>query len=205
MANTIRKVSIKSSILSFCVAIFLISLLSFPFESVQDVFSSSSSLEKQQQSGNEESNSSLLTFHPANDSGTIQCITTPCEYPSPQPMPPESNNNNTSIPKNVTQLPDLPQPDPNNPDPCISPCPPGEICIQMCKPIGDVETSVLESGSSLGAGQGQQNGSTPNSDDSSDNQALTNEIEEKTNANNNNNDESSDTSDATKSSETITS
>jgi hypothetical protein len=28
----------------------------------------------------------------------------------------------------------------NQTEPCISPCPPGQICIQMCKPIGQPET-----------------------------------------------------------------
>jgi hypothetical protein len=188
------KVSIKS------IVIFLLSVLCFSIDSFQDVYSST--FQQQQQSEDDISNSSSSTVQPTNDSGTIQCITTPCEYPSPQPMPPESNNNTdtTSIPRNVTQVPDFPQTGPNNAEPCISPCPPGEICIQMCKPIGEVGTSNSESDSLAEETQGpQQNESTFNSDVSSENQDGTNEIEEETNANNNNNDESQDTSESTES------
>ena len=80
-----------------------------------------------------------------NESHTIQCITTPCKYPTSQAIPPEPKIDKTIV---------LPAPNgtrPVNPDessnsnssqtePCISPCPPGQVCIQMCKPIGQPET-----------------------------------------------------------------
>jgi hypothetical protein len=31
----------------------------------------------------------------------------------------------------------------NQTEPCISTCPPGQICIQMCKPIGQPETLTI--------------------------------------------------------------
>jgi len=75
----------------------------------------------------------------SNGSGTIQCITAPCDYPSPQPlpMPPvsDSNNNTVTSPKNGIELPSEEQNSSNQIEPCLSPCPPGaEMCIQMCKP-----------------------------------------------------------------------
>ena len=128
----------------------------------------------------------------------------PCEFPSPQPIPlPNSEtgqNSTTSIPKKITQPPEFPQTNPNDPEPCISPCPLGEICIQMCKPIDDVETSVSESSSS-NEGQGQQNEPTFNSDESLENTVSTNEIEDSPNVNN---EESQDTSVVRESSESTT-
>jgi hypothetical protein len=101
-----------------------------------------------------------LSINRPNESGTIQCITTPCEFPSPQPMPPISDNNNTlppSTPTNNTRSPKSPQTDPR---PCISSCPPGVICIQMCKPVGQLEDSITESDSPSEEQEGQHNQST---------------------------------------------
>jgi hypothetical protein len=111
-------------------------------------------------------------MQPLNESGTIQCITTPCELPSPQPVSPISDNNSTVplIPKNITQPPESP---PNDPEPCISPCSPGEICIQMCKPIGQIENSVTESGSSSKEQERPQDESTLTVDKSSENTGST--------------------------------
>ncbi|MGI0000998.1 MAG: hypothetical protein ACRD6Q_07215, partial [Nitrososphaeraceae archaeon] len=65
----------------------------------------------------------------SNESGTIQCITTPCDYPSHQPlsMPPKSNSNNdtVTVPKNGIELPTEGQSSSNQIEPCLSPCPPG--------------------------------------------------------------------------------
>lgn len=71
-----------------------------------------------------------------NSSDTIQCITTPCEIPTAtEPVPPKYFNNTIKGPKNATTIDDKIK-DWDKNEPCISPCPPGEICIQMCKPIG---------------------------------------------------------------------
>ena len=75
----------------------------------------------------------------SNESGTVQCITAPCDYPSPQPLPtpPESDNNNDTVttPKNGMELPSEEQNSSDQIEPCLSPCPPGaEMCIQMCSP-----------------------------------------------------------------------
>ena len=85
----------------------------------------------------------------SNESGTIQCITTPCDYPSPQPlpMPPESDSNNDTVtaPRNEIELPSEGQNSNNQIEPCLSPCPPGaEMCIQMCKPTGQQGTTNEE-------------------------------------------------------------
>lgn len=75
----------------------------------------------------------------SNESDTIQCVTTPCELPTTtQPLQVEKNTINTTVmPRDETPLSSEFQ---NNNDgqtePCISPCPPGELCIQMCQPTG---------------------------------------------------------------------
>jgi hypothetical protein len=81
----------------------------------------------------------------SNESGTIQCITTPCDYPTPQPlpMPPESDSNNDTVtaPRNGIESPTEVQSSSSQIEPCLSPCPPGvEMCIQMCKPPGQQDT-----------------------------------------------------------------
>lgn len=85
----------------------------------------------------------------SNESGAIQCITTPCEFPSPQPMPipPESDSSNDTIttPKKDVELPTEGQNGTNQNEPCISPCPPGsEVCIQMCQPTGQPNVPIEE-------------------------------------------------------------
>ena len=80
-----------------------------------------------------------------NESHTIQCITTPCEYPTSQVMPPEPEIDKTiALPAhNGTKLVNSDESSNSNSsqtEPCISPCPPGQVCIQMCKPIGQPET-----------------------------------------------------------------
>jgi hypothetical protein len=49
----------------------------------------------------------------------------------------------------------------NQTEPCISPCPPGQICIQMCKPIGQPETLTITpepspSGTAMNSGDEQE-------------------------------------------------
>ena len=71
----------------------------------------------------------------SNESGTIQCITIPCDYPSPQPlsMPPKSDSNNdtVTVPKNGIELPTEGQSSSNQVEPCLSPCPPGAILFRF--------------------------------------------------------------------------
>jgi hypothetical protein len=89
------------------------------------------------------SSSSKLT---GNDSHTIQCITTPCKYPTSQAMPPEPEIDKTvALPAPNGTKPVNPGESSNNDsqtEPCISPCPPGQVCIQICKPIGQPETKI---------------------------------------------------------------
>jgi hypothetical protein len=77
-----------------------------------------------------------------NESQTIQCITTPCKYPTSQAMPPEPEIDKTvALPaSNGTKPAATVDGGKNGTEPCISPCPPGQICIQMCRPIGQPET-----------------------------------------------------------------
>jgi hypothetical protein len=77
-----------------------------------------------------------------NESQTIQCITTPCKYPTSQAMPPEPEIDKTvALPASNGTKPAATVDGGNNgTEPCISPCPPGQICIQMCRPIGQPET-----------------------------------------------------------------
>ncbi len=75
----------------------------------------------------------------SNESDTIQCVTTPCELATTtQPLPAEQNTTNTIVmPKDETQLSsELQNNNDGQTEPCISPCPPGEVCIQMCQPTG---------------------------------------------------------------------
>jgi len=93
-----------------------------------------------------------------NESGTIQCITTPCDYPTPQPlpMPPDSDSNNDTVtaPKNGIESPTEVQNSSNQFEPCLSPCPPGtEMCIQMCKVPGQQGTTNEEIESQSGSQQ----------------------------------------------------
>ncbi len=193
-------VNVNNNAILLTLVIIMISTMSLPSNSFQNALSST----QQQQ----ELPDSSLTIQPSNGSGTIQCITTPCEFPSPQPMPPESipdKNNSESIPENVTQIPDNSQNDPNNPEPCISPCPPGEICIQMCKPIGQLETSVTESELSgkqeHQQQQQQQTDSSINSDKSLGNTLSMGDEKESSNANNEDSRPTSDTTESTSSAE----
>lgn len=173
-------VNVNNTVILLALIIIMISTISLPSNLFQNALSST-------QPQPQELPDSSLTIQPSNESGTIQCITTPCEFPSPQPMPPESipdKNNSESIPENVTQIPtDNPQNDPNNPEPCISPCPPGEICIQMCKPLGQLETSVTEPEPS-GEPKQQQTDSSIDSDKSLGDMLSMGKEEESTNANN---------------------
>jgi hypothetical protein len=93
-----------------------------------------------------------------NESGTIQCITTPCDYPTPQPLPmsPDSDSNNDTVtaPKNGIESPTEVQNSSNQIEPCLSPCPPGaEMCIQMCKLPGQQGTTNEEIESQSGSQQ----------------------------------------------------
>ncbi len=73
----------------------------------------------------------------SNESDTIQCVAIPCELHISQPLPAEQNTTNTIVmPTDETQLSDELQSNDSQTEPCISPCPPGEVCIQMCQPIG---------------------------------------------------------------------
>ncbi len=167
---------VNNTTILITIVAFMISAMSLLSNLFQDASSS------QQQ----EAPDSSLTIQPSNQSGPIQCITTPCEFPSPQPTPPESipdKNNSGPIPENVTQVPSNSQNDPTNPEPCISPCPPGEICIQMCKPIGEVETSITEPEPSRDQEQ-QQTDSSFTSDESLGNTLSMDENEGSNNANN---------------------
>ena len=74
-------------------------------------------------------------------SGSVQCITAPCNYQSPSPLSSSPNldgNDNTITAQNSEiETPDESQNSNDKNEPCLSPCPPGtEICIQMCKPTG---------------------------------------------------------------------
>jgi hypothetical protein len=85
----------------------------------------------------------------SNESGTIQCITNPCDHPSSQPLPtpPKSDSNNDTVtgPRNGIELPSEEQNSSNQIEPCLSPCPPeAEMCIQMCKPIDQQGTTNQE-------------------------------------------------------------
>src|SRR5688572_7086538 len=173
MEKRIKSSSLIYGITTFSMMIFIISIPLFSSYTLQPGLAT----QEQEEEMNELSvPSSSLTPRPSNESGTIQCITYPCEFPpSPQPNLPDSqpdNNKRIPVPKNLTQLPETP---PNDPQPCISPCPPGEICIQMCKPIGELETSVTESDSSSPQEQPQGGSSTANSNEPSDNGAVTTE------------------------------
>ena len=93
-----------------------------------------------------------------NESGTIQCITTPCDYPTPQPlpMPPDSYSNNDTVTafRNGIESPTEVQNSSNQIEPCLSPCPPGaEMCIQMCKLPGQQDTTNEEIESQSGPQQ----------------------------------------------------
>ncbi len=118
----------------------------------------------------------------SNESGTIQCITTPCEFPSPQPMPlpPESDSSNDTIttPKKDVELPTEGQNGTNQNEPCISPCPPGsEVCIQMCQPAGQSNAPIEETESPNDPKQ-EVNSSSGLDTTSSDTTATTLEEEE---------------------------
>ncbi len=77
----------------------------------------------------------------SNESDTTQCVAIPCELPISQPLPAEQNTTNTIVmPRDETQLSDELQSNDSQTEPCISPCPPGEVCIQMCQPIGPQNT-----------------------------------------------------------------
>ena len=95
----------------------------------------------------------------SNESGTIQCITAPCDYPTPQPlpMPPDSDSNNDTVtaPKNGIESPtEVQNSSSNQIEPCLSPCPPGaEMCIQMCKLPGQQGTTNEEIESQSGSQQ----------------------------------------------------
>ena len=95
----------------------------------------------------------------SNVSGTIQCITAPCDYPTPQPlpMPPDSDSNNDTVtaPKNGIESPtEVQNSSSNQIEPCLSPCPPGaEMCIQMCKLPGQQGTTNEEIESQSGSQQ----------------------------------------------------
>jgi hypothetical protein len=195
MASITKPLSKKHYETTLVLIIFVAIVLSFPSNIIQNVFSSSTI---QQQPETESENQSSLSINRPNESGTIQCITTPCEFPSPKPIPPISDNNSTlpqPTPTNNTQSPEVPQ---NNPEPCISPCPPGEVCIQMCKPVGQLETSITESDSPSERQEGQQNEPTLILDESSENTGSTNEGQDSTNANNedNNQDRSEEITDS---------
>jgi hypothetical protein len=173
MEKRIKSSSLIYGITTFSMMIFIISIPLFSSYTLQPGLAT----QEQEQEINELLvSSSSLTPRPSDESGTIQCITYPCEFPSsPQPSLPDSqpdNNKSIPVPKNLTQLPEIP---PNDPEPCISPCPPGEICIQMCKPIGELETSVTESDSSSPQEQPQEGSSAANSNEPSDNGAVTTE------------------------------
>ena len=168
MEKRIKSSSIICGIATLSMMIFIISTSFFSSYTLQLGLATQ---EQEQQEINESSVSkSSLTPRPSNETGTINCITYPCEFPSsPPPNLPDSqpNNSSNSIPiaKNITQIPETP---PNDPEPCVSPCPPGEICIQMCKPIGDVETPVTESTTSGEQQQPQEDSSVANSNEPSD-------------------------------------
>ena len=77
----------------------------------------------------------------SNESDATQCVATPCELPISQPLPAEQNTTNTIImPTDETHLSSELQNNYSQTEPCISPCPPGELCIQMCQPIGQQNT-----------------------------------------------------------------
>jgi hypothetical protein len=85
----------------------------------------------------------------SNESGTIQCITAPCNFPSSQTMPlsskSDTNNDTMLISRNGIELPIGKQNTNNQNEPCLSPCPPGaDMCIQMCKPTGQQDTANEE-------------------------------------------------------------
>jgi hypothetical protein len=74
-------------------------------------------------------------------SGSVQCITAPCNYQSPPPLSSSANldgNNNTiTAPKSGIETSDEIQNSNDKNEPCLSPCSRGtEMCIQMCKPTG---------------------------------------------------------------------
>ena len=74
-------------------------------------------------------------------SGSVQCITAPCNYQSPPPLSSSANldgNDNTiAAPKSGIETSDEIQNSNDKNEPCLSPCSRGtEMCIQMCKPTG---------------------------------------------------------------------
>jgi hypothetical protein len=76
-----------------------------------------------------------------NQSGTVQCITAPCDYQSPPPLSSspklDGNNDTVTAPKSGIETSGEGQDSSDKKEPCLSPCPPGaEMCIQMCKPTG---------------------------------------------------------------------
>jgi hypothetical protein len=87
-------------------------------------------------------------------------MTTPCKYPTSQAMPPEPEIDKTvTLPSSNGTKPAVTVDGGNNQtEPCISPCPPGQICIQMCKPIGQPETITTDPSSAIPMNeeQGQQ-------------------------------------------------
>ncbi len=177
MERRIKSSSLIYGITTFSMMIFIISIPLFSSYTLQPGLATQEQEQEQEQEMNELSvSSSSLTPRSSNESGTIQCITYPCEFhSSPQSSLPDSqpdNNKSLPVPNNLTQLPEIP---PNDHQPCISPCPPGEICIQMCKPIGELETSVTESDSSSPQEQPQEGSSAANSDEPSDKGAVTTE------------------------------